>query len=93
VARGAIPETGSVLEDGGEGVGAALAFRAEKQIILIPPDRAGLSLAEALATGPQAGQAVTWLTGASRTADIEKVLVMGAQGPKELEMIVYQEEG
>jgi L-lactate utilization protein LutC len=32
---------------------------------------------------------VSWLTGPSRTADIEKVLVLGAQGPVSLEMILY----
>ncbi len=35
---------------------------------------------------------VTWITGPSRTADIEKVLVLGAQGASELIVIVYQEE-
>ena len=35
---------------------------------------------------------ITMLTGVSRTADIEKVLVLGAQGPKELEFVLYQEE-
>ena len=35
---------------------------------------------------------VSWLTGPSRTADIEKVLVLGAQGPINLEIILYQEE-
>jgi len=35
---------------------------------------------------------VTWLTGPSRTADIEKVLVQGAQGPQELHLVLYQAE-
>jgi L-lactate utilization protein LutC len=35
---------------------------------------------------------VSWLTGPSRTADIEKVLVLGAQGPLNLEIFLYQEE-
>jgi L-lactate dehydrogenase complex protein LldG len=35
---------------------------------------------------------ITMLTGPSRTADIEKVLVLGAQGPKELVLVLYQGE-
>jgi len=35
---------------------------------------------------------VSWLTGPSRSADIEKVLVLGAQGPGSVEIILYQEE-
>jgi L-lactate utilization protein LutC len=33
---------------------------------------------------------ITWLTGPSRTTDIEKVLVLGAQGPEQLEVVIYQ---
>jgi L-lactate dehydrogenase complex protein LldG len=93
VALGAIPETGSVLVDSGGGAAAVLAFRAANQIILIPPDNADLSLAQALAYVRGRGPGmVSWLTGPSRTADIEKVLVLGAQGPVSLEMILYGEE-
>ncbi len=34
---------------------------------------------------------VTFVTGQSRTADIEKTLVMGAHGPRELIVIIHQE--
>jgi ferredoxin len=93
VGLGAIPETGSVLVDSGGGPGAVLAFRAGKQIVLLPRQSSGLSLAQGLEyvrdRGP--GQ-VSWLTGPSRTADIEKVMVLGAQGPLNLEIFLYQEE-
>jgi L-lactate dehydrogenase complex protein LldF len=90
---GAIPETGSVLVDSGKGPGAVLAFRARKQIVLIPRQSSCLSLAQALEYVRSRGQGlVSWLTGPSRTADIEKVLVLGAQGPKKLEIFLYQEE-
>ena len=90
VALGAIPETGSVLVDSGGGAAAVLAFRAKKQIVLISPDRANLSLSQALQYVRDRGACmVSWLTGPSRTADIEKVLVLGAQGPASLEMILY----
>ncbi len=93
VGLGAIPETGSVLVDSGGGPGAVLGFRAGKQIVLIPRQRSRLSLAQALEYVRDRGPGrVSWLTGPSRTADIEKVLVMGAQGPLNLEIFLYQEE-
>jgi L-lactate dehydrogenase complex protein LldF len=94
VALGAIPETGSVLVDSGSGPAAVLAFRARNQIVLVPRNRARLSLSQALAYVHRRGPGlVSWLTGPSRTADIEKVLVLGAQGPLNLEIVLYQEEG
>jgi len=93
VALGAIPETGSVLVDSGSGPAAALGFRARNQIVLVSPDDARLSLSQALAYVQRRGPGlVSWLTGPSRTADIEKVLVLGAQGPVNLEIVLYQEE-
>ncbi len=93
VGLGAIPETGSVLVDSGAGSGAVLAFRAEKQIILLPRPSSRLTLAQALEYVRRRGPGlVSWLTGPSRTADIEKVLVLGAQGPRTIEIILYQEE-
>lgn len=93
VGLGAIPETGSVLVDSGGGPGAVLGFRAGKQIVLLPWNSSGLSLAQALNyVRNRAPGLVSWLTGPSRTADIEKVLVLGAQGPVTLEIFLYQEE-
>ncbi len=93
VGLGAIPETGSVLVDSGAGPGAVLAFRAGKQIVLLPRHSSRLSLAQALEYVRRRGPGlVSWLTGPSRTADIEKVLVLGAQGPLNLEIFLYQEE-
>lgn len=93
VGLGAIPETGSVLVDSGAGPGAVLAFRAGKQIVLLPRNSSRLSLAQALKYVRGRGPGlVSWLTGPSRTADIEKVLVLGAQGPSTLEIFLYQEE-
>jgi L-lactate dehydrogenase complex protein LldF len=93
VGLGAIPETGSVLVDSGGGPGAVLAFRARKQIVLIPRQSSRLSLTQALEYVRERGPGrLSWLTGPSRTADIEKVLVLGAQGPLNLEIFLYEEE-
>ena len=92
IGLGAIPESGSVLIEAAFGPAAALAFRVRRLVVIVPADQADLSLAQALKL--TAGQApmVTWLTGPSRTADIEKVLVQGAQGPQELHIVLYQAE-
>ena len=93
VALGAIPETGSVLVASGRGPATDFALRAAKQVVLIPRGRHHLSLSQALElVRRQPPGMITMLTGLSRTADIEKVLVLGAQGPKELELVLYQGE-
>jgi len=89
---GAIPETGSVLIASGSGPAAALPFRMRRLVVLVPAETAALSLAAALQLTGQQAPMVTWLTGPSRTADIEKVLVLGAHGPQELHVVLYQTE-
>jgi L-lactate dehydrogenase complex protein LldG len=62
-------------------------------VALIPRGRQHLSLAQALElVRQQPPGMVTMLTGPSRTTDIEKVLVLGAQGPQELELVLWQGE-
>jgi L-lactate dehydrogenase complex protein LldF len=91
VGLGAVPETGSVLLPPRPGPDSWLPFSARKQVVLVPQERAGLSLEEAVEHSRGQGPGLTtWLTGPSRTADIEKVLVLGAQGPEELEVVLYQ---
>ena len=91
VAQGAICETGSVIMPGGAGPSTWLPFRARRQIVLVPLDKAGLSLSQALkAAALEETRLSTWLTGPSRTSDIEKVLVLGAQGTEQLDVIIYQ---
>jgi len=93
VALGAVPETGSVILPGGVGPATWLPFRVRRQIVLVPPNKAKLSLAQALEMAAREDSGLTtWLTGPSRTADIEKVLVLGAQGPEQLDVVIYQPE-
>lgn len=92
IGLGAIPETGSVLIEAASGPAAALAFRARRLVVIIPAGQAGFSLAKALKLTAGEPPMVTWLTGPSRTADIEKVLVLGAHGPRELHIVLYQTE-
>jgi L-lactate dehydrogenase complex protein LldG len=93
VALGAVPETGSVVMPGGGGPATWLPFRARRQIVLVPAQKTDLSLSQALEMAVQEETGVTtWLTGPSRTADIEKVLVLGAQGVEQLDVVIYQSE-
>jgi L-lactate dehydrogenase complex protein LldF len=93
VGLAAIPETGTVITRPLMGQTDRLPSQVRRQIVLIPRDRATLSLAQALELTRQGAAFTTWLTGPSRTADIEKVMVLGAQGPGELEVVLYQESG
>lgn len=90
VGLGAVPETGSVLV-AGDGPASWLPLQARRHVVLVPALRANLSLSQALdlirATG---SPVVTWLTGPTRTADIEKVLILGAQGAEAVEVILYE---
>lgn len=90
---GAIPQTGSVLIESGSGPAAALGFRVRRLVVIVSEATAALSLAQALErTARENRGMISWLTGPSRTADIEKVLVLGAHGPQELHVVIYREE-
>jgi L-lactate dehydrogenase complex protein LldG len=92
IGLGAVPETGSVLVGGSSPQAFRLSLCPRRHLVVIPADRAFLTLAEALAvTDQEPSGLVTWVTGPSRTADIEKVLVLGAQGASELIVIIYHE--
>jgi L-lactate dehydrogenase complex protein LldG len=92
VGLGAIPETGSVLV-AGNGPASWLPLQARLHVVLVPAPRADLTLAQALELTEKVGSPlVTWLTGPTRTADIEKVLILGAQGPGELVVVLYDSE-
>lgn len=89
---GAIPETGSILISARSPAAYRLSLRPRCHIIVIPAACAGLTLNQALeVTASESSGLVSWLTGLSRTADIEKTLVLGAQGPEVMEVIVYAE--
>ena len=92
IGLGAVPETGSVLLNGRSPQAFRMSLCPRRHIVVIPADQAALTMAEALAlTAREPSGLVSWVTGPSRTADIEKILVLGAQGTSELIVIIYQE--
>ncbi len=88
---GVIPELGAVVVSGGRGPAALLPLQAGHHVVLAPSEQAGLTIQAALNLVKERHESViTWLTGPTRTADIEKILVLGAQGPAAMTVVLYQ---
>ncbi|HYP20395.1 MAG TPA: lactate utilization protein [Chloroflexia bacterium] len=97
LAKGAVAETGSLVLADDALAPRLLSMLAEVCIALLPAstivpslDEAGALLAELERAGHRY---VSLVTGPSRTADIERVLTIGVQGPKALHIIILTEEG
>ena len=74
-----------------DGRPSSLTLLPPASIVILRVDRMKPDLASGLAAiGPEALEAhrMTLITGPSRTADIEKRIVMGVHGPKSLDVIV-----
>jgi len=89
----ALAETGTLVLLSGQSGGRGLSLAPRHHIALLPEERILPSLDQFLDLYPEResflsqGSAVTFISGASRTADIELKLVLGAHGPKELSVI------
>ncbi|HEX9991195.1 MAG TPA: lactate utilization protein [Chloroflexia bacterium] len=96
-AKGAVAETGSLVLADDALAPRLLSMLADVCIALLPASNIVPSLDEAgalLAELERAGHRyVSLVTGPSRTADIERVLTIGVQGPKALHIIILAEEG
>lgn len=91
----AIAETGSVVIDSSNENLRLATCLAEKLIVIFPLSKLVASMhhvAEFLdeRTSGSAGY-VAFITGASRTADIERVLTVGVHGPKEMAVIILND--
>jgi L-lactate dehydrogenase complex protein LldG len=91
----AIAETGSLVLDSGSEDLRIATMLSETHIAWIPaarivPDAAALSayLIEKMKSPPGY---MSFITGASRTADIERVLAIGVHGPQELHILIVEE--
>ena len=92
----AIAETGTLVLDSGSEDLRIATMLSETHIAWIPtsrilPDATALSayLVEKMKSPPGY---MAFITGASRTADIERVLAIGVHGPQELHILVMEEE-
>ena len=90
-----IAETGGVLVHSGSTSGRKLNFFPEVHIVLANQNQLVRTLEEALVRiqekfGQNLPSQITHIAGPSRTADIEKTLVMGAHGPKALHIMLIE---
>lgn len=85
IAEAAVAETGSVIMSEPAVAGRAVTLMTETLVIVCPLTELMPSLDEAAAVlrriGNQGASYATFITGPSRTADIERQLTVGVQGP------------
>jgi len=84
-----VSQTGSILVSSATGGGRGLSILPPVHIVVAPVDAVVATVGDALhlVAGRYAGQLpslLSFITGPSRTGDIERILVLGAHGPKEL---------
>lgn len=89
----AVAQTGSILVSSGTCGGRALSILPHVHVVLLAVEQVVGTLGEALALVRErhAGRLpsmLSFITGPSRTGDIERILVLGAHGPKELVVVL-----
>ena len=95
----AIAETGSLVLCSGPDTPASTSLLPETHIAIVPATRVLLGMEEAwqlIRSGPAAGQglprAVNFISGPSRTGDIEQTIVLGAHGPYRVHIVIVRGE-
>jgi len=89
----AVAQTGSILVSSGSCGGRALSILPHVHVVVVSLDQIVATLGDALdlVRSHHAGRLpsmLSFITGPSRTGDIERILVLGAHGPKELLVIL-----
>jgi L-lactate utilization protein LutC len=90
-AQAAIAETGTLVLDSSCERNRLVSVVPPVHIAIVPASRIYATLAEVLAMlqgGSEVSPAITFITGPSRTADIELTLTIGVHGPQELYVII-----
>jgi len=91
-----IAQTGTLVDDSTSLDKRIATMMPETVIALLRSDHLTFNMAEAIKLYRQKGDVPSYLafvTGPSRTADIERVLTIGVHGPKHLYVLVMPEEG
>ncbi len=88
-----VAQLGSALVSSRSSGGRALSILPHAHVIVATADQVVPDLADALAkvragNGGEMPSMLSFITGPSRTGDIERILVLGAHGPKELHVIL-----
>jgi L-lactate dehydrogenase complex protein LldG len=91
-AQGGLADTGTLALISGPGRGRLASLLPPVHIAVLPAHKLYPSLPAFLAAHPTAateGSNLVFITGPSRTADIELTLSMGVHGPKEIHAIIF----
>ena len=90
-AQAAIAETGTIMLDSSCERNRLVSLVPPVHIAIVAASRIYATLADVLAmlqSGGEVSPAITFITGPSRTADIELTLTIGVHGPQELYVII-----
>lgn len=88
-----VAQTGSILVSSSDNGGRALSILPHVHVVIARADQVVGDLTDAFALtrkrhGDRLPSMLSFITGPSRTGDIERILVLGAHGPKELVLIL-----
>lgn len=87
-----LADTGTVVQDATEPALRLVSTLPEVHVALLPESRILGSLADVLPRlDPGRAPYISFITGPSRTADIERVLTIGAHGPVRLVIVVHDD--
>jgi L-lactate utilization protein LutC len=92
-AQAGIAETGTLVLDSSQERNRLVSLIPPVHIAILDASKIFLTLGETLAaleSGPELSPAITFITGPSRTADIELTLTLGVHGPQELYVIINE---
>ena len=92
-----VARTGSVLVSAATASGRRLSIYPDQHLVLARPSQVVAEIGEALRVvqaryGSQMPSMVSLTSGPSRTADIEKTLVLGAHGPRRIALFLLEED-
>jgi L-lactate utilization protein LutC len=95
MAQSGIAETGTLVLDSSVEQNRLVSLVPPVHVAILEASRIYATLGETLAmlqSGGEVSPAITFITGPSRTADIELTLAIGVHGPQELYVIVIEDQ-
>jgi L-lactate dehydrogenase complex protein LldG len=92
-----VARTGSVLVSAGPASGRRLSIYPDQHVVLARPSQVVAEIGDALRVmqqryGAALPSMISLTTGPSRTADIEKTLVLGAHGPRKISLFLLEDD-